>query len=238
MAKPRVRKSRTANSPAREKKSSPRRSEGRAGLNVRWFQDRMDQLGLSQRKLAARVNIHHVLVSRLLAGKRKFSLEDATAFARVFQVPLEEVVLHAGISSVAELNEAPGGEDRIAIKGWVDGDLRIHWEAPRALKWAPNYESTGKHVQVVRFQTGGTKLDAFDGALAYFRPSGGVSVDAIGRQCVVKLRGDGENYGSRICVVKRGYLPSTYNLLQLNGELMVENAVVEACSPIVRLEFQ
>jgi plasmid maintenance system antidote protein VapI len=210
-------------------------------VNRRYFEEKIAGLGLSHRKFAAKIQLDHVLISRILAGIRPITLEEAATFARLFEVSVEEIMLQAGIKSAADLHKAGtvhAGE--IAIKGWVDGELRIHWEAPKGSKTAPRPEGNGgraRDVQVVRFQTGGTRLDAMDGALAYFRGQRDLAPDAIGRQCVVKIVGD-ESNGSLLCVVKRGYREGTYNLMALNGETITENAFVESASPVLWIKFQ
>lgn len=218
--------------PGRKPSAAIAKGAKHPNINARWFVARIESMGLSQRKFAEKVHLHHVLVHRLLHGNREFSLEEATAFSRVLGVPLDEIILQAGIRGFAE---GAGSKDTLTITGWIDGELVVHWEAPRGTKIAPRPESSAKGVQVIRFQTGGTKLDAFDGALAYFQHNAKLNGECLGRQCVVSLKG-GEEW--LLCVVRRGYQGGTYNLEKLNGELLMENAIVDSASPLMWLKMQ
>lgn len=69
---------------------------GHDGVDRRWFQDRLADKRLSQRKLARHLHIDPAAVSLMLRGKRKMTAAEAAEVARLLGVSVDEVVLRAG----------------------------------------------------------------------------------------------------------------------------------------------
>ena len=69
------------------------------GLNIdtRWFQDRLSDRGVSQRKLARVLGLDPAAVSLMLHGRRKFTAREAVDVAGVLAVEVDEVLRHAGV---------------------------------------------------------------------------------------------------------------------------------------------
>ena len=65
-------------------------------VDTRWFQDRLADKRLSQRQLAARMNLDPAAVSLMLRGRRKMSAAEAAEIARYLGVEVDEVLNHAG----------------------------------------------------------------------------------------------------------------------------------------------
>lgn len=72
----------------------------RPRTETRWFQNRLADVRISQRKLAAHLGIDPAAVSLMIRGKRKMSAAEAAEMARLMNVSVDEVLRHAGISSV------------------------------------------------------------------------------------------------------------------------------------------
>lgn len=90
------------------------------GLNIdtRWFQDRLSDRGVSQRKLARVLGLDPAAVSLMLHGRRKFTAREAVDVAGVLAVEVDEVLRHAGVKRgvVAGAGGAATGE------GGAEGD--------------------------------------------------------------------------------------------------------------------
>lgn len=65
-------------------------------MNLIWIKERLKIIGATQGQLAAAIGRDQAVVSRLLQGKQALSLEWADAFAKVLQMPVQEVLQRAG----------------------------------------------------------------------------------------------------------------------------------------------
>lgn len=97
-------------------------------MDEKWFKLRQKIAGVTAADIAARLGRDRSAVSKIYAGQRQMSLEWAKAFAEVLEVPLDEVLKHAGVldeataaplrPGFAESDVAPfrakDGEDRQA----------------------------------------------------------------------------------------------------------------------------
>ena len=70
-----------------------------------WFFARFDEVGLSLRAVAEKLDIDHSSLSHMLYGKRKLQIEEAIDMARIFDVTLEEVLVRAGYPEVRNLRK-------------------------------------------------------------------------------------------------------------------------------------
>lgn len=84
-------------------------------VDTRWFQNRLADQRLSQRKLAGMMGIDPSAVTLMFKGKRAMSAAEAATIARVIGVGVDEVLSRAGIASGAVgAGKAPMG------RRWVD----------------------------------------------------------------------------------------------------------------------
>lgn len=211
-----------------------------SSFNTQWFQDQFAKQDLTQRKVAKSLKVNPSGLSLLLHGKRKLTLEEAALLAKLLNQPLELVLSNAGITT-----HGIKTDQTLKIQGWVDHKLILHWEMPKGPRHAPNPGFDVKDVEVVRLETAGTASEGIDGALAYYRRSGTVEQDCVGRLCVVQLAppADGKPGDSwtkqawRLAVVKRGYFPGAFNLCNLAGAIVHEGAFLESSTPVIWLKF-
>lgn len=204
-------------------------------VNTDWFQTTLQSRGITQRKLAKALDADYGAVSRMLHGRRRMQLDEATEFAKVVGVPLEEVLANAGINlkSVESASAVP-------VVGWVDASFSIHMGAVKGPKTAPAPGFGGKDTGVVRFATAGTPLDALDGALAYYRTGAGskrgagVDAGATGKLCVVQVAYSGE---WRLRIVRRGYQAGRYNLALMDGRSAEEEVQLDVALPVLWLKM-
>jgi hypothetical protein len=198
-------------------------------FNKKWFIDKLADHQLSQRRLAAMLHLDPAAMNRTFKGVRRMQLDEAAAFANVVGVPIEEVLVNAGIEPGAITSR----EGKVAIKGWIDGEFNVHAGGVKGERWvsAPPQEAPG--LEALRYRTANSIADALDGVIAYYRPRPSVSLDAMGRWCVVRLP-DG---AARIRVLKPGYRRGTYNLMNTLLDRTEEDVVVESASPIVWMKF-
>jgi transcriptional regulator with XRE-family HTH domain len=198
--------------------------------NAKWFQDQLQNRGISQRKLAAELNLDPSTISLIFHGKRSLKANEISAIARLLSVPMEEVLLNAGIAppDIAASKE-------VLVKGWVDAAYTVHWEAPRGPKKvkAPLYG--GPNLTCIRIQTAGkATAEGIDGALLFFRDLDGLDADFVEKLCVVKPQGMNQ---CMVRVIRRGYQSGTYDAYSIAGELKEEGIVLEAVSPVMWMKL-
>jgi len=83
-------------------------------MDDKWFKLRQKKVGVTAEDIAARLGRDRSVVSRIYTGRQKMSFEWAQIFADVLEVPLADVLEHAG---VADAQTA-----RRAAPGFTDGD--------------------------------------------------------------------------------------------------------------------
>lgn len=197
-------------------------------INTRWFHSQLESQGLTQRKLAQHLRKDPSAISLALKGKRRISLSEATEMARLFCVPIDEVLTQAGI----KIHE-PKSAKSLSVSGWIDGEFNVHQEPPKGPRAVPVPVFGGKGIRVLRFQTTGTGLDGIDGALVYYKPTGRVDSGCNGKLCVVEIDGG----GVKLATVRNGYQSGTFNLSKMDGKLMEESVILDSASPVLWMKF-
>jgi transcriptional regulator with XRE-family HTH domain len=171
-------------------------------VDQRWFQTAIKNANLSQRRLAQMLDMDPASLSLTLRGKRKMQIGEATALAEHLNLPVDEVLAHAG-------TQIPKGPTAVPIVGYIGQGGEIH--ARKTRSQAPAHNKLPKDTVAIRCEDQGSALY---GWLFYYVPADGIACDAIGRACVVTLpRGD-----RHIFVPQRGFEPSVYNLWGVTTE--------------------
>jgi plasmid maintenance system antidote protein VapI len=62
-----------------------------------WFVATLEARKVSQRQLAAKLDVDPASVHRLLTRKRPLRLDEAVAISRILYLPVMEILSHAGI---------------------------------------------------------------------------------------------------------------------------------------------
>ncbi len=88
-------------------------------VDADWFKKRQRQLGVTSFNIGEALNRDRSVVSKILTGRQRMSLDHAKAFAKVLDVTLAEVLERAGIADTATAQSiAPGFSDSDAAR-WV-----------------------------------------------------------------------------------------------------------------------
>jgi len=192
--------------------------------NTSWFTAKLADKRLSQRQLARLMGIDASAVSLMLRGKRKMDVKEAGEVARLLGVHVDEVLRHAGVA-VPNAQVMPGA-GRVPVTGWIDDEGVVHRGGvlgPTVVESPPMADSS--QGAALRFQTG----DVSDGWLAFYRPSDGVSLEAVGRLCVVGT----ETGLEALRVVRRGYESGTWSLTPYRGVARQESALLVSAAPVM-----
>lgn len=179
-------------------------------VDTKWFQDRLKDKRLSQRKAAHLLGMDPATFSLLLAGKRKMNIDRATEIARLIGVPLATVVAKAGVI----VNEATGARS-LPVVGWINGDsvAELDWNEQRHRVDA--HGDLPPDTVAIQWRTTQSVLDICDGWLLMVTPPREVDpAEDLGRWGLVGIKG-GKTVAAKIA---RGYTPGHYNLLAFAQE--------------------
>jgi transcriptional regulator with XRE-family HTH domain len=199
--------------------------ESNIKVDKRWFQDRMADADVTQRRVAEELGIDPSAMTNLLNGKRNPRVEEVLIMAKTLRVSKEAVLAHMGLQSSA----AVPGESSTPVIGWVDDDGVLHEGKVEGPTNMPTPPGVPDGAVAVRYQTGGS----FDGWVAFFVPSEYVRPEAFTRLSVVTLK-DG---AKKLRIVRQGYEEGSFRLTTLaapNGP--AESAVLIAAAPVLWLK--
>ncbi|MCA3246521.1 MAG: helix-turn-helix transcriptional regulator [Azospirillum sp.] len=145
-------------------------------IDTNWFQGRIKDVKKSQRELATVLGIDPAQVTNMLRGKRRMQLSEAAIIAQFLNVPVEEVLAHAGLP-------VNGGARRVKLVGFVDDVGEVHLsDKNEADVEAPAMAPEG--TIAVRMRSNDMLMR---GGLMFFKPGQGVEAGAIGRLSVCRI---------------------------------------------------
>lgn len=192
-----------------------------AEVNTRFFKALMSDKGISMRELAKLMGMNHSQLSLTIsAGTRRLQLDEAAQLSQIFGVSLHRIVENAGVSV------APVAGRRVSVIGAVQGDGTLLPTPSDVVERTFAPEDLAGEVVAIQFRTGATSLDWMDGWVSFARPLSGIDPGALGRLCLVKLRGG----PTAIATVKRGYVDGTYNL---TGPFSRESVHLDGATPLL-----
>lgn len=91
-------------------------------MDIQWFKKRQKQLGVTSHDIGAALSRDRTVVSKILNGHQKMSLDQAKIFARVLEVPIDEVLVRAGLTDPdTAASFQPGFSDSDAAR-WIAKD--------------------------------------------------------------------------------------------------------------------
>lgn len=194
-------------------------------INTQWFVGKLQSQAITQKALAAALNIDPSSVSLMLHGKRTMDIREAAVIAKLIGVPMSDVALNAGIA----LPDVDDGKE-VLIKGWVDAGYTVRWEAPKGPRKVQAPRNGGPNLVCLRIQTAGQSVNGLDGALIFYRVVSGPLNVRLGQICITRVQGSKETC---LRVIQRGYETGTFNLYTFGGELKEEGVVLEMAHPVV-----
>lgn len=215
-----------------------KRASNAGKMNARYFLNLLELHGMSQADLAKHLKLkQRASVNHLLSGLRKLQVEEAVEIARLFSVPLEDVLNNAGIPTSGLIQK-----DSLPISGSVEGRSLVHFGPVSGSKKAPppNW-SSGKNLGVLRYQTVGTPLESLNGGLIYFRQSETISPDDVGRLAIISERQTSKDHAPEafLGVMKRSTSGKygQFDIYSAGGELIKEACSVESASPVLLIKI-
>ncbi|HEX9835765.1 MAG TPA: S24 family peptidase [Alphaproteobacteria bacterium] len=194
-----------------------------------WFQQRLKELGKSQRGLAAHLGLADARVTEIFNNRRRVSYDEAVDLAEFLECGLEEIVGRLGKTYVAQSGH------RIPVVGYVGAGEVIYPLDDHAQGAGldeiepPPDESDGSFAVAVR---GNSMAPRFkDGEyLGYSRERGLNPERCFGTECVVQTA-DGRKL---VKILERGSRPGVFTLVSVNAAVPIEHDVVlDWIAPVV-----
>lgn len=185
-----------------------------------WFAARFEALDLKYPDIAKPMRRDRSTVSFVMSGKRRLTLAEAAIWAKLLGEDIAEVIRRAGVEDVPA---AKGST--VPVKGWVDAELKVHWSAPRGPRNVQRPGHGPEKLGALRLETSG---GAFDGALVFY-PLNSLADPAtlILKLCLVDQ--------DRLRMIRRGYRSGRFNLADLAGKTVEEDAKIAAAAPILSI---
>jgi len=179
-------------------------------VDTGWFNDviRKSPYG-SQRRLAKKLRGRHgrsldpSALSLMLRGKRAIQLHEARQFADLLDVPLVEVLRHAGVALPEE------GTKAVPIIGNLDKQGELHLTHVKDKELVAGPGDLPNEAVAARWLTARSEQDLIDGWIIFADKPGPLTSEAISRFCLVQPR----KMKPMAAFVLRGYKAGTVNLV-------------------------
>lgn len=88
-------------------------------MDDKWFKQQQKRAGVTAGDIAARMGRARSNVSHIYSGQQKMSLDWARVFAEVLDVPLEDVLSHAGVLDAPEAQRVSPGFAESDVAPWT-----------------------------------------------------------------------------------------------------------------------
>jgi transcriptional regulator with XRE-family HTH domain len=161
-----------------------------ATIDKDWFVLKLERAGKSLRGMARFVNVDGSAMSRMLSGQRKMKMDEITRIARFLDVPVEEVLEHAGVPVTGAVQAAIMLAATIGDGGVVE-DLPSPQPLPSHVavraEAAITLGQTG-HVIAAQVRASKGALSIWDDAVVLFVESAIVEPTAVGVLSIARLR--------------------------------------------------
>lgn len=189
-------------------------------IDTKWFRSQLAERGLSQRALARQLGLDQSAISLTFSGKRTMKFREAADIARLFTVPVQDVLRHAGVP-------IDQGEQTVPISSIYDGHGEsrcIGLEGDRVVVPFPMPPGS----TAIQCQTASSPLEHMDGWILFCHPPVADPIP-LGQFCKVHLRRGVAVLG----VVRKGYKPARYTVAGPAG--IITDADIEWVSVIAAI---
>ncbi len=190
-------------------------------IDAKWFRAQLAERSMSQRQLAKKLGLDQSAISLTFSGKRRMQFSEAAEIARLFRLPVSDVMRHAGMP-------VDDPDQTVALCSTYDGHGESHCiefkDAERVKPPAPM--AIGSTAMQCR--TAGSPLEYMDGWIIFCGPP--TEQIALDTFCRVKLKN-----GMRVLgVVRKGYKRDRYNISGPAG--LMADADIEWVQPVVSIK--
>lgn len=190
-------------------------------IDAKWFRQQLAERGLSQRQLSRKLGLDQSAISLTFSGKRRMQFKEAADIARLFGLPVSEVLNHSGL----RLDE---GKPTVPLSSVYDGHGESHCIGVEGAERVAPPQPMADGSTAVHCRTAGSPLEHMDGWIIFCDPpTTSIQLDQF---CRVKIRNGVKVLG----VVRRGYKKGRYNISGPAGVL--HDADIEWVQPIKSIQ--
>ena len=182
-------------------------------IDAEQFKRWMKAKDISLRRLAAEMRLDPSTMTYILKGKRAIKRHEYEEFARLLEVPIEDVLRAAGVPlPVAHTRQVP-------LTAHFDGESVTAVEPTERIPAPPDVPD---NATAILCRTARSPAEALDGWLLFTAPRAATNNQVLNCLCLVWLTGGAQV----LAYVKRGYRPQTFNLHPIAGAPL-ENVAIE-----------
>lgn len=194
-------------------------------MNTEWFRQVLASKKLSQRRLAALMELDPAAISLMLRGQRRMTNEEAHQMSIILGVKTTEVLRQAGIQVSDDVRH-------VKVTGYIDADAVVTLFPKRTHDKVVGPADCPEGTYALQMRTPGNQKD---GWMYFVSPSEDDPRAHLGQLCCVAL----ENGDHLVAFVQRGYRSGTFNLLQSGtAEALRTDCVVVWASRILWIKPQ
>lgn len=88
-------------------------------MDDKWFREQQKRVGVTADVISAKLGRDRSVISKIYAGRQRMTLDYAKAFAEALQVPLDEVLLRAGVTDEPTAQKVAPGFSESDAAPWV-----------------------------------------------------------------------------------------------------------------------
>lgn len=186
-----------------------------SSVDTQWFRGVLADRKLSQRKLAALMEMDPAALSLTLRGMRHVRLEEAQRMADILKVSVSELLTHFGVRALSP----NGGTKSVPVIGTLDQSFAITSVSGDYVTRPADLEGEA----VALFNLANQWL--------YFLQPTARLVDALNRYCMVQVKGETQ---ARMGYVRRGLRGEW--MVQANLTTIPEVAEIEHAAPVTLIK--
>jgi transcriptional regulator with XRE-family HTH domain len=187
-----------------------------------WFQGKLRDMGLSQRRLAAQMQLNHAALSLMFQGQRNVSVDEAAELARLLGVSVNEICNRLGV-------ELPARHNSVSVKFLIDETGKVNHTRPRGPTAVAGPVNDGGNLHAARYQTASSSLSALHNWTLFWEPSDRIQEDAIGSLCIIQLL----NKDLLVRVLNKGAERGTFDLTGFGTNTFEPAARLLSASPVL-----
>lgn len=194
-------------------------------MNTEWFRQVLASKKLSQRRLAALMELDPAAISLMLRGQRRMTNEEAHQMGIILGVKTTEVLRQAGIAVSDDVRH-------VKVTGHIDEDAVVTLFPKRTHDKVVGPADCPEGTYALQTRTPGHPKD---GWMIFVSPAEDDPRAHLGQICCVAL----ENGEHVIAFIQRGYRSGTFNLIQAStGKALRTDCNVVWASRIIWIKPQ
>lgn len=102
-------------------------------MDMAWFKQKQRQAGVTSFDLGEAIQRDRSVISRIINGSQKMTLDQARAFADLLKVPLAEMIERGGLGDKPTAQELSPGFSESDAAAWIPGPANLETQAVQTI---------------------------------------------------------------------------------------------------------